>query len=394
MNHTFALLCQMLSSKDVYFGCGLRSEHFDAGPARRLYDTIAKVYADGKTPDSFLLREMLDGPTFEWYRTTVAGAVPTQANWGHYRDRVVAAYRERRVLAIASEAQTRAGDPGAIDWAIRELASIDGASGDIVDQSTFMLEYVEEVERRYKNRGTLPGLATGFDKLDRFTSGFQPRRMIVVGARPSFGKTALMTTIAANMARVGTVCGIVSVESSRHELTERIVANIGSIENTNLASGRLKDSEYASLSTAVQRMRDGWTVTICDNPYLSMEAIKARVREMVITRGAQIVFLDYIQRIPQTDFSIPFRIHMAQCSTAIPVVVLSQIGRDGDNGRPRLSHLKETGQLEQDADIAILIAEEDGKLILDIAKNRDGQKAVVPVEFTGKYMRFSGGRDE
>jgi replicative DNA helicase len=94
---------------------------------------------------------------------------------------------------------------------------------------------------------------------------------------------------------------------------------------------------------------------------------------------------------------------MAQCSTAfkslateldIPVVVLSQIGRDGEGGHPRLSNLKETGQLEQDADIAILIAELEDGLHLDVAKNRDGKKTVLPVEFIGKYMRFYGGRDD
>lgn len=404
MTQERSLLCQMAMDSQVYFGAGVRGEHFSEGPARRVYDTIGKVYAAGNTVDSFMMRDRLDESTYEWYRTQVSGAVPSSANWSHYRDAVVAAYRERRVLEITAEGQTRSGDPGAIDWCIRELASIDGASGDIVEQRDFIGEYINEVERRVKLKGTIPGIGTGFEALDNVTNGFQDRRMIIIGARPSNGKTALMTTMVANMARVGVKCGIVSVESSRHELTERIMSNMASIENTDLATGRLKPADFKGLTDTAGRMQSQeWGVTICDNPYLGIDAIKARVREMVITRGANIVFVDYIQRIPQTDFSIPFRLHMAQCSTAfkslateldIPVVVLSQIGRDGEGGHPRLSNLKETGQLEQDADIAILIAELEDGLHLDVAKNRDGKKTVLPVEFIGKYMRFYGGRDD
>ncbi|MFW5955161.1 MAG: replicative DNA helicase [Rhodothermales bacterium] len=400
-----AILSQMIKRREVYYASGLRVEHFIPGPARRLFQTIAKLYTDSKEVDSFMLRGELDAETFAWYAKRVRDAVPSAANWKYYRDAVVDDHRRRRIGEIIAEAQTRIDDASIGDWIMHEIARAEDTGGAaLVDQSEFIDEYVGAVQERHRSAGKTPGIPTGIPRLDGFTHGLQKRRLIVIGARPSFGKTALMTTLAANIARQGLGAGIVSLESSRYELTERIVSNIANLDNEDLATGKINPGEFDRLREAQTLMKSkAWNVRISDNPYLSIEGVRARVREMVVAYGVDIVFLDYVQRIRPRNDEIPFRLHIAECSgelkslaedLEVPVVALAQLGRDADGHRPRLSHFKESGQIEQDADIAILIGQTEDGTILDVAKNRDGRRGVVPVRFTGPYMRFSERSDE
>lgn len=403
---TTTLLCQMVQRREVYYAAGLRSEHFPEGPARRLYGALGAIYESLLAADSFILREKLDDSTYGWYVENVRNAVPSAANWSYYRDRVVADYRRRRIAEILEEAKARLGDADVNEWMMHELAGVEDATGaDLVDQSEFVGEYSREIERRRKESGKTPGIPTGIAKLDGLLHGLQKRRLILVGARPSQGKTALMTSLTANIARQARGVGIVSLESSRYELTERIVSNLAGVDNESLATGRITHEEQARIDDARMLMQsDTWNVRISDNPYLTIDGVRARIREMVVAYGVEIVFLDYVQRIREKSVETPFRLHIAQCSGElkslaedlnVPVVALAQLGRDADGHRARLSHFKESGQLEQDADSAILIGRnDDGSVFLDVAKNRDGRKGHVPVKFAGQYMRFSGVEDE
>jgi len=399
-----AILCQMSRRREVYYSSSLRPEHFHEGPARRVYECIARLYSETQTIDSFMFKAALDGTTFEWYREHVYEATPSEANWRFYRDAVIADYRKRRLAEIIEEARFRIDDPELGDWLMHEIARAEDASGaDLVNQAEFIDEYVVEIGERKKLAGRTPGIPTGISTLDGLVHGLQKRRLIVIGARPSTGKTALMTTLAANIARQGLGVGIISLESSRFELTERMVSNLASLDNENLATGRVNANEVARLDAVRRQMADGaWNVRISDNPYLSIDGVRARVREMVIAHGVDIVFVDYVQRIRPRDTQTPFRLHIAECSGEmkslaedldIPVVALAQLGREAEGNRAMLSHFKESGQIEQDADVAILIGKGDDGMILDVAKNRDGRRGIVPVRFAGQYMRFSG-RDD
>lgn len=395
-----ALLWQMVSKREVYFGCGLRAEQFPEGPARQVFAKIGELYQSAREVDSFMLRAELPDYVYAWFSENVRDVVPSVANWRYYRDEVVRDYRARRAAEVFGEAQDRIGERDIIEWVMHELAQIeDAGTDDLVEQSQLIGRYVEEVEARWKANATIPGISTGIPKLDDMMLGLNKRRLILIGARPNDGKTALMTTLVANISRTGTRCGIISLESSKWELTERIVANIGSIENTRLATGRLDETERQRFAEAAERIHSGdWGVTISDNPYLSIDGVRARIREMVVAHGASVVFLDYVQRIRQTDHSIPFRLHIAECSRElkslaeelqIPIVALAQLGRPAEGVQPQLSHFKEAGDLEQDADTAMLLWPREEGIALKIAKNRDGRKGIVPLTFTGPYMRFT-----
>lgn len=400
------LLCQMVKRREVFYASGLRPDHFPEGPARRLFTVLGSLYESTLAADSFMLREKLDELTYQWFADKVRDAVPSAANWSYYRDRVIAEYRKRRIAEIIEEAGSRLGEPDINEWMMHELANIEDTTGDdLVNQSDFMGEYSQEIARRRADAGKTPGIPTGIPKLDDLLHGLQKRRLILIGARPSQGKTALMTSLTANIARQGRGVGIISLESSRYELTERIVSNLANVDNESLVTGRITHQEQARIDDArILIQSDAWNVRISDNPYLTIDGVRARIREMVVAYGVEVVFLDYVQRIREKSSEIPFRLHIAQCSgelksltehLSIPVVALAQLGRDADGTRARLSHFKESGQLEQDADAAILIGRnDDGSLYLDVAKNRDGRKGNVPVKFAGQFMRFSEGFHE
>jgi replicative DNA helicase len=396
-----ALLAQMIRDRQVLYASGIKAQHFPAGPQRVLFETLSRLYEEAKSVDAFMIRGVVNDEVWNYYTERVADAAPSTSNWRYYRDAVIQHYRHRRTVEILEEGKSRAHEPDIAEWIIRELAHTEDASGhELITQGEFVDDYLREILRRRENAGKTPGIPTGIAKLDGLTHGFQDRRLILVGARPSHGKTALMTTFVSNMVRTGYAAGIVSLESSRYELTERMVANIANVVNEDLATGRVDEVEMKRVVDLADRMKSGeWIVPISDNPYLTIDGVRARIREMVIAHKVDIVFVDYVQRIRPRDHNQPFRLHIAECSGElkslaedlnIPVVALAQLGRDADAGRPRLSHFKESGQLEQDADIGILISAGEDGIALDVAKNRDGRRAMVPVEFHPSRMRFTG----
>lgn len=396
-----ALLCQMIKGRQVFYAAGVKETHFEAFPARSIFRAISEIYEQAKSVDSFMLRGALDDETWNYYSEHVKDATPSTSNWRFYRDAVIQNYRQRRTVEILEEGRARVNEPGVAEWIIRELAHTeDGSDHELILQSEFIDDYMREILRRRETAGKTPGIPTGISLLDNITHGFQKRRLVLIGARPSHGKTALMTSFASNMVRQGYGVGIVSLESSRYELTERMVANVANVINEDLATGRVDHVEMSRIEELAQRMKSGeWTLPISDNPYLTIDGVRARIREMAIAHKVDIVFVDYVQRIRPRDHNQPFRLHIAECSgelkslaedLEIPVVALGQLGRDAEARRPMLSHFKESGQLEQDADIAILISSDDNGIALDVAKNRDGRRAMVPVDFHPSRMRFVG----
>lgn len=394
------LLSQMIKDRQVLYAAGAKAHHFPAGPARTLFQTIEKIYESVKALDSFMLRSEVDDQTWSYYTDQVADAAPFTSNWRYYRDQLITQYRQRRTVEILEEARARVGEPQIAEWIIRELAQAEDATGhELITQSEFIDDYMREILRRRENAGKTPGIPTGITLLDNITHGLQDRRLILIGARPSHGKTALATSLAANIVRQGYGVGIVSLESSRYELTERMVANIANVVNEDLATGKIDHVEMQRVEELSQRMKTtDWRLPISDNPYLTIDGVRARIREMVIAHKVDIVFVDYVQRIRPRDHNQPFRLHIAECSGElkalaedlnIPVVALAQLGRDAEGKRPSLSHFKESGQIEQDADIAVLISPTADGIFLDVAKNRDGRRAVIPIDFHPSRMRFT-----
>lgn len=399
------LLWQMIKSKSVFFQASMESKLFPAGLYRRVYEVIKNLYERGAFVDSSSVADSLPEDLKLRLFDEIVDAVPTTSNWKFYRDAVWDEWRKNRVEALLEEAKDRLDSEDVIDWITTELTQLSGNSGgNVRSNAASIVGYVNELEARHKMGGILPGLETGIEPLDEVILGLRKRRFYLIGARPSEGKTALMTTMIAHIARKGIPVGVISLESSEQELTERFMANVGNIDNIKLARGAFTASDFADITTGAEILGGAkWNVRISDSPYLGLPGVTARIREMVIAHKCEAIFLDYIQLVAHVDKALTFRLHINAVSQMlkalarelnVPVVACAQLGRDSEGKRPHLSGFKESGQLEQDADVAILIWNnlEDGNSYLLVDKNRDGPKQAVNVKFILPKMRFVGGQ--
>ncbi len=264
------------------------------------------------------------------------------------------------------------------------------------------------------------GVETGFLDLDNMTSGLQPGELIIIAARPSLGKTALALNIAANAAIKNHVVGLFSLEMSKESLLIRLLCSEARIDSHKLRTGFSSREDWSRMTQAMGRLAEA-PIFVDDAPALSVMQIRARARRMKADRGLDLLIVDYLQlitgqgrfenRTQEVSFisrslkSIAKELH-------VPVVALSQLSRapeERPGHRPQLSDLRESGSIEQDADVVIFIfrkdvykgedeegAEPGGKTELIIGKQRNGPTGSVPVVFLKRYARFENisSRDE
>jgi len=257
------------------------------------------------------------------------------------------------------------------------------------------------------------GVETGFVDLDRMTSGLQPGELIIIAARPSLGKTALALNIAAQAAIKGNVAGIFSLEMSKESLLIRLLCSEARIDSHKLRTGFSSRDDWSRMTQALGRLAEA-PLFIDDTPALSVMQIRARARRMKAEKGLDLLIVDYLQlitghgrfenRTQEVSFisrslkSIAKELH-------VPVVALSQLSRapeERPGHRPQLSDLRESGSIEQDADVVIFIfrpdvykrdeeeegAEPGGRTELIIGKQRNGPTGSIPVVFIKRYARF------
>jgi replicative DNA helicase len=259
---------------------------------------------------------------------------------------------------------------------------------------------------------SVTGVETGFVDLDNMTSGLQPGELIIVAARPSLGKTALALNIAANAATKGSAVGIFSLEMSKESLLIRLLCSEARIDSHKLRTGFSSRDDWSKMTQALGRLAEA-PLYIDDSPALSIMQIRARARRMKAEKGLSLLVVDYLQlitghgrfenRTQEVSFisrslkSIAKELH-------VPVVALSQLSRapeERPGHRPQLSDLRESGSIEQDADVVIFIFRQDvykreeeeegepgGKTELIIGKQRNGPTGNIPVVFIKRYARF------
>jgi replicative DNA helicase len=392
-----ALLSQMVKDRDVYFQANVPGEAFPQGKLRQIYRAIRDRYEAGSDVDLVLLHEDLpELPASEL--TAVLDTVPSSANWRYYLDEVHREWRRRQVRALGLELQDRAEDEDAVDFAYAALSKLeDMAQSELHSAREAAIEFIAAVEERYHNRGRLPGIPTGLPGLDNILLGLKARTLYYIGARPGGGKTALLTTIARNACARGVSVGFLSLESSRREIMARLYSNVAGIDNQRLVTGSFGRPEFEKLNAAGEQIH-GWRLVLADRENMPLSAVRARAREMVRAGGVQLLLLDYVQLVRPDKRMDSFRLHMGDVSMAlkqlareleVPVVAAAQLGRSAEDRAPTMADLKESGQLEQDADAVILIHhDEDEGSRLIVAKHRDGPRGAVRVMFSRSHMRF------
>jgi replicative DNA helicase len=353
------------------------------------------------------------------YLAGLARDTPTAANIRAYADIV----RERSVLrqlirvsgeiaATAYESEGRAASE-LVDEAERrvfEIAEQGKRSGSgFVPLRDVLGATIDRLDLLHQTQGQLSGVSTGYNDLDRMTAGLQPGDLVIVAGRPSMGKTTLALNIAEAAAISRNVpVAVFSMEMSREQLAFRMISSLGRVDQSHLRTGMFGDEDWARINSAIAQMRNA-PIYIDDSGSLTPTEVRARARRLKRERGLGLIVIDYLQlmQVPGTKENrateiseISRSIKALAKELQVPVIALSQLNRGVEqrtDKKPVMSDLRESGALEQDADVIMLIYREEvyepdtprkGIADIIIAKQRNGPTGEVHLTFLGKYTRF------
>ncbi len=419
-----SVLGAMLLSKDAIADVVevLRSEDFYRPGHQLVYDVALDLYGRGEPADAVTVAAELTrigelgrvggAP----YLHTLVASVPTAANAGYYA-RIV---KERAVLRRLVEAGTRivqmgyAGD-GDVDMIVDRAQA---AVYDITDKRTsedylpladIMPGTLEEIDAIASRGGSLAGVPTGFADLDSLTNGLHSGQMIIIAARPAIGKSTVGLDLARSASiRHGLTSAIFSLEMSRNEIAMRLLSAEASIALNHLRGGTMSDGDWQKLARKMSAVSEA-PLFIDDSPNMTMMEIRAKCRRLKQRHDLRLVIVDYLQLMTSgkkvesrqqevSEFSRSLKLLAKELE--VPVVAISQLNRGPEqrtDKKPMLSDLRESGSLEQDADMVILLHREDayerespraGEADFIVAKHRNGPTNTVTVAFQGHYSRF------
>src|SRR5215472_6494870 len=391
-------------------------------PAHQIiYDLVIEFRDKSKPIDFVSLRQSLkDRNQLEEtggveYLNELYTFVPTAANANYYVEIVREKFILRQLILACNRLASQCYEnqeelDGLLDDAEREIFAITGeqVKTDVTPAKDLVMAAIEQIEKLYENRGSVTGLPTGFIELDRMTSGLHPAEMVVIAARPSMGKTALAMNIAEHVAiNVGKPVAVFSLEMSSEQLVLRLLCSRAKVDLQKVRNGFLSERDFPNLTTAASHVA-GANLFIDDTPGLSISELRAKARRLKANNKIELLVIDYLQLLRATTrraqdnrqleiSEISGGIKALAKELEIPVIVVAQLNRQPDArakgdtpGRPRLSDLRESGSIEQDADVVGLLVrpeyyatdEEEkersaGEAELIIAKQRNGPTGEV-----------------
>ncbi len=351
--------------------------------------------------------------------------VPTASNASYYLEILREKFLLREMIGVCTEFAARSyEEQGDVQVLLDEVEGKILAIGDdrfrakVPDMKELAMEALDNIEKLFQNRGALTGLASGFAGLDTMTNGLHAGEMIVIAARPSMGKTALAMNIAEHVAiEGGKAVAVYSLEMSTQQLMQRLLCSHARVDMKKVRDGFLGKQYMTSLIQATTRLSE-CKMFIDDTPGLSILELRARARRLKDRHDIQLIVIDYLQLLKSTSKrgQENRQIEVAEISSGIkalakelkiPIIVLAQLNRNpesrtGDSkGRPRLSDLRESGSIEQDADLVGLLwreeyyadddeekKESEGRAEFLIAKQRNGPVGAVPLTFLKHITRF------
>jgi replicative DNA helicase len=362
------------------------------------YASVLKLQASGVTPDQVVVAQDCQDYTNDIIRLT-----PESKNFEYYNRELCKQIERRRLTNAAmvfKESLDNGDDPGKVLERVESMiagAKVEHEQHEIKTLHSCAMEFGPIFEKRYKAKGELVGIPTGFAMLDGILGGFQ-NGTYYIGARPSQGKTALMLTMMLAACNAGYGAGLISIESSEIELISRVIAQNGPIRASGLKSGSLLPSEFQAFSASIDRLKS-MNGQIYFNTKTDIPTLENVARRMVKTHGTKIIFIDYLQRVNAKGYNKTEQVTAASRAVTdiakgigVPVVCLAQTGRIADQETPALNHFQHASAIEQDADVAMVIhhpmIEGEERSELAVLKNRDGEVGSVPVYFDRSHVRF------
>jgi len=400
----------------------LRPDDFYKGAHSKIFQGILSLSDRGEAIDLITLSEELksNGKIEECggtaYISKLTSMVPTSANVEYYAKLVHESSIRRKLARIASSIISQSYDDTVEVRYIIEEAEKDifelidtGHSGSYVAIKEIIPKTIDAIEKLYHTKESYTGVPTGFPQLDNLTKGFQPSELIIIGARPSVGKTALALTMAANMSiRYKKPVGFFTLEMSGQALTQRLVSSEARLDFSRLRSGLLRPADFHNLTEAAGKIYEA-PFYIEDTPNIRLLDLRALARRMRLKQRVEIIFIDYITLIRSENKTMQRHEQIAEISRSlkalareldIPIVVLSQVKREAQGNRPTLADIRESGSIEQDADVVMFLhrkmkidrdsADEVSEVEaeLTIAKQRNGPVGTLKIAFIPRYTKF------
>jgi len=420
-----SLLGSMLISPDAIPDVveKIHPEDFYILSNRQIYEAIVKLYSKGEPADPITVAEelkkngVLEDIGGKSYIHTLVNIVPAASNAKFYAEIVEKNATLRALIRVASDIATLGYEtPEDIEKTVDKAESLifqvaqKRISENFSHIKELLVEGFEQIEHLYENKAHVTGVPTGFNDLDSITSGFHPSDLIVVAARPSMGKTSLALSIAQHVGVKEKVpVAIFSLEMSRQQLVQRLLCSEARVDAQNLRTGYLKDEDWPRLSQAVGKLAEA-PIFIDDTPNITIMELRAKARRLVTRQKLGLIIVDYLQLMQGDRRSESRQQEISEISRAlkilgrelnVPVIAVSQLSRaveQRSDKRPMLSDLRESGAIEQDADLVIFIyrdeyynkdSEDRGIAEVLISKHRNGPTGMVKLVFLEHYTRFA-----
>ncbi|MEG6574284.1 MAG: replicative DNA helicase [Caldibacillus debilis] len=388
-----------------------------------IFQTMLKLHDQGKAVDIITVTEelaaakQLEAAGGVSYLTDLAASVPTAANIDYYAGIVQEKSLLRRLIraasTIAQEGYTREDDvEDLLADAERRILEVSQRRnvGSFQNIRDVLVRTYDKIEKLHNRKGDITGIPTGFIELDRMTAGLQKNDLIIVAARPSVGKTAFALNIAQNVAtKTDENVAIFSLEMGAEQLVMRMLCSEGNINSQNLRTGRLTDEDWKKLTMAMGSLSNAG-IFIDDTPAIRVSEIRAKCRRLKQEHGLGLVIIDYLQLIQgsgrvkenrqQEVSEISRSLKALARELEVPVIALSQLSRGVEqrqDKRPMMSDIRESGSIEQDADIVAFLYRDDyynkdseNKNIIEIiiAKQRNGPVGTIQLAFAKEYNKF------
>ncbi len=431
-----AVLGALMLEKDAYNNvCEiLKPEAFYNPANQKIYEAIQSLAASGKPIDMLTVTDQLrSNKVLEEVGGAIriselTGMVSSAAN-AEFHARIVAQkYLARELISYSSQVQQLAFDESIDVYDLMQEAegklfeiSKNTLKRDVIPIENAVQDAIKKIEEAANRESGLSGLESGYHKLDRLTSGWQNSDLIIIAARPAMGKTAFVLSMAKNMAvDYNHPVAVFSLEMSSLQLVNRLISNVCSLEGEKIKSGQLTQPEWENLMTRTRSLSTA-PLFIDDTPSLSIFELRTKARRLVREHGVQIIIIDYLQLMNATGMKFGSReqevstisrnLKQLAKELDIPIIALSQLNRsvetrsadDKLGKRPQLSDLRESGAIEQDADIVCFIhrpeyytrSSEDaeghnikGVAEFIVAKHRSGATDTIKLHFVSKYARF------
>lgn len=389
-----------------------------------IFDAMMRLYEHHKPVDLLTLTEelkkkdQLDMIGGSSYLSELTNYVPTAAHAEAYAELVSQKAVRRRLIKASADISELGFDEETttqelLEKAEAELFSVSDQSlkQDLVSLESILTDSFDRIEELHQNKGTLRGIRTGYRDLDNMTAGLQRSDLLILAARPAMGKTTLVTNLAYNVATIARQPVLFfSLEMSKEQLVDRMLADASGVDSWNIRTGNLSDEDFAKLSDAMGEMAEA-PIYIDDTPGLSVLEMRTKARRAAHEAPLGLIIVDYLQLMQgskRTDGNrvqevseISRGLKLIARELNVPLIALSQLSRSveqREDKRPQLSDLRESGSIEQDADIVMFIHrpgyyEPDNEELqnitnLIIAKHRNGPVGKVDLYFHPERLRF------